>query len=230
MILLVIIVVPPICYYNALFGDYDPQVHLSLADVSVDSHSSPSQIRLRIKQSKTDPFRIGVDVFLGSTGQSICPVLAMLSYLSVRPATPSPLFITHTGSPLTRPLLIQHLHSALTDSGFDHSLYNGHSFQIGAATTAAQRGLEDSLIQMLGCWKSAAYKSYPSGSAGGSVLLLDFPPPPPPKNHPAHIKEAGLQNRTIVYPSFLTPISMYQYTSHSSFMFSSFILNQFSHK
>ena len=228
MLLLVIIVVPPIYYYNALFGDYDPQVHLSLADVSVDSHSSPSQIRLRIKQSKTDPFRIGVDVFLGSIGQSICPVLAMLSYLSVRPATPGPFFITHTGSPLTRSLLVQHLHSALTDSGFDHSLYNGHSFRIGAATTAVQRGLEGSLIQMLGCWKSAAYKSYPSGSAGSSVPLLDLPPTSQ-KSSSSH-KEAGLQNRTIVYPSFLTPISMYQYTSHSSFMFSSFTLNLFSHK
>ena len=47
---------------------YDPQVHLSLADVSVDSHTAPSQICLRIKQSKTDPFREGVDIFLGSTG------------------------------------------------------------------------------------------------------------------------------------------------------------------
>ena len=160
---------------------YDPQVHLSLADVSVDSHSSPSQICLRIKQSKTDPFRIGVDVFLGSTGQSICPVLAMLSYLSVRPSTPGPLFITHTGSPLTRSLLVQHLHSALTDSGFDHSLYNGHSFRIGAATTAAQRGLEDSLIQTLGRWKSAAYKSYikiPRTQLAAVSRSLASPPPP----------------------------------------------------
>lgn len=40
------------------------------------------------------------------------------------------------------------------------SFYNGHSFWIGAATTAVQRGLEDSLIQTLGSWHSDAYKLY----------------------------------------------------------------------
>ena len=40
--------------------DYDPCVHLSLSDVAVDSHSNPSILRLHLKQSKTDPYRVGV--------------------------------------------------------------------------------------------------------------------------------------------------------------------------
>ena len=44
--------------------EYDPSVHLSLA---VDSHCNPALIRIRIKQSKTDPFRVGIDVFLART-------------------------------------------------------------------------------------------------------------------------------------------------------------------
>ena len=36
--------------------------------------------------------------------------------------------------------------------------YAGHSFRIGAATTAAMIGLEDSTIQILGHWKSSSYQ------------------------------------------------------------------------
>lgn len=42
---------------------YDPDVHLNLQDLAVDSHSNPTMIRLRIKESKTDTFRKGADVF-----------------------------------------------------------------------------------------------------------------------------------------------------------------------
>ena len=38
--------------------------------------------------------------------------------------------------------------------------YSGHSFRIGAATTAAETGVGDAVIQRLGRWKSAAYKGY----------------------------------------------------------------------
>ena len=101
-----------------------------------------------------------MDVFLGSTGQAICPVSALLRYLSVRPPSPGPLFIQKDGSPLTRQILVRHLHTALRRAGMNHELYNGHSFRIGAATTAAEQGLEDSLIQTLGRWKSEAYRAY----------------------------------------------------------------------
>ena len=50
---------------------YDPEVHLSLQDVAIDSHSSPSVVRLRIKQSKTNPLRQGVDIFPGVTPRSV---------------------------------------------------------------------------------------------------------------------------------------------------------------
>ena len=139
---------------------YDPEVHLNLADMAIDSHEHPSLIRLLIKQSKTDTFREGVEVFLGASKGEICLVRALVDYLSVRPATPGPLFVFESGSPLTRASLVASLHEALQQVGLNHREYNGHSFRIGTATTAAQRGLEESRIQTLGRWKSEAYKTY----------------------------------------------------------------------
>ncbi len=140
--------------------DYDPEVHLNLQDLAIDSHSNPSLVRLRIKQSKTDPLRQGVDVFLGATNTNICPVQALVWYIAVRSPSPGPLFVFQSGSPLTRTSLISYVQSALRRSGISSSAYTGHSFRIGAATTAAKCGLEDSLIQSLGRWKSAAYLAY----------------------------------------------------------------------
>ena len=48
----------------------------------------------------------------------------------------------------------------LTQNGVCTTGITGHSFPIGAATAAAQVGLEDSLIQTLGRWHSAAFLRY----------------------------------------------------------------------
>ena len=138
---------------------YTPDM-LSPADISVDSHSSPSVVSVLLKRCKNDPFAAGTTVYLGRTGDILCPVAAILAYIVIRPPTPGPLFIFHDGSCLSRPRLVQALHQALTASGIDASHFNGHSFWIGAATTAAKKGINDSLIMTLGRWRSTTYTRY----------------------------------------------------------------------
>ena len=43
-----------------------------------------SAVCIRIKQSKTDPFRKGIDLHVGKTGSVLCPVAALLNYLVIR--------------------------------------------------------------------------------------------------------------------------------------------------
>ena len=141
-------------------SSYDPEVHLNFEDVRVNSRSHPQWLEIRIKASKTDPFRQGVTVYVGATGRRLCPVAAGLAYMVQRSTRPGPLFLFKNGQALTRARFVSALRSALREAGVDADSYSGHSFRIGAATTAAQHGLQDSLIQTLGRWRSSAYTLY----------------------------------------------------------------------
>ena len=59
-----------------------------------------------------------------------------------------------------RQRLVEALCLALARSGIDDSKYSGHSFRIGAATTAASKGVENCIIKTLGRWTSLAYLEY----------------------------------------------------------------------
>ena len=139
---------------------YDPACHLSRADIAVDHPYRPQVIRVKIKQSKTDPFRQGIELFIGRTGSDICPVKALLNYLVVRGPAEGPLFSFPDGTYLTRQRLVVAVRQALEKAGLDARKYCGHSFRIGAATTAAKKGMEDSVIKTLGRWRSLAYLEY----------------------------------------------------------------------
>jgi hypothetical protein len=139
---------------------FDPAVHLCLTDIAVDNPVNPSIMQVTIKQSKTDPFRKGLNIFIGKTNTDICPVSAILRYLLQRGKTQGPLFMFRDGRFLTRQRLVGEMRQVLQKAGVDQSKYCGHSFRIGAATTAAARGVEDSVIKTLGRWRSLAYLQY----------------------------------------------------------------------
>ena len=60
------------------------------------------------------------------------------AYLEKQGPAPGPLFKPASGMPLSRAALVDHLHKALQRSGLEASSYNGHSFRIVDATTAAK--------------------------------------------------------------------------------------------
>ena len=139
---------------------YDPSVHLNRADIAVNDPDNPTIIQLTIKKSKTDPFRQGVNIFLGATGNTLCPVTALLNYLAIRGNSEGPLFHYKDQTPLTKNKFTSSFRDILNKAGLESTQYSGHSFRIGAASTAAANGIEDSLIQTLGRWKSSAYLTY----------------------------------------------------------------------
>ena len=137
--------------------EFDASSSLSPHDISVDQHSDPSMIRVHLRQ---DPFRHGVDIYMGRTNTELCPKAAILAYVAIRPSSPGPFFIMKDGSPLTRTQLVVAVRQALNTVGLDTTGYSWHSFRIGAATSAARAGLQDSPIKMLGRWQSSVYHWY----------------------------------------------------------------------
>lgn len=138
----------------------DDQNTLQYRDVAIDSIISPTMLEIRLRHSKTDRFGAGVSIFLGRSLNDLCPVAAMLAFLVVRGGNDGPLFCNPDGSPVTKYQVISNVRLALQTLGLDDKAYAGHSFRIGAATTAAERGLEDSLIKALGRWESEAFQLY----------------------------------------------------------------------
>ena len=60
-------------------ASFSPSIHLGLADVAVDTMSSPSCLQLRIKASKTDPFHKGCFLHIGRGEFPLCAIRSLLA-------------------------------------------------------------------------------------------------------------------------------------------------------
>lgn len=122
-----------------------------------------SFIEVVLRTSKTDQQGRGTRISIQAIhNSSLCPVQNMSNFLSVRPFKPGYLFIHADSSLLTKFQFQAVLKKAIgaTNAAINTNLYSSHSFRIGAATNAAMQGLSSDQIQVLGRWKSAAYKTY----------------------------------------------------------------------
>ena len=128
---------------------YDALTHLSWGYLAVDNLAQPSTLSIRLKALKTDPFRKGITLYIGKVPSNLCPVAAMLAYILVQGQQVGPLFQFKDGRSLTRQKFVMAVRDALKRAGIRADKYAGHSFRIGAATTAAARGIDDSIIKTL---------------------------------------------------------------------------------
>ena len=141
-------------------GGFNPGVHLGWQDVATNSVANPTMVKVRLKASKTDQARQGCTLVVGSTGDRLCPVAAVLGFMAVVGRRQGPLFQYASGKPLTQAGFVVEVKAALERGGVCSDGFSGHSFRIGAATAAAEAGVGDAVIQLLGRWKSDAYKGY----------------------------------------------------------------------
>ena len=135
-----------------------PSACLTIHDVSINWSRGVALIC--IKQSKTDPFRLGVTVRVGVIQHRLCPVSALVRFLARRGPRPGPLFLFQDGRYLTR----AHVQNLLVRSLPFVPHVNTHSFRRGGASALAAAGTPAHVIQVLGRWRSNAF-----------TLYLDFP-------------------------------------------------------
>ena len=141
-------------------SNFNPAIHPCLSDLSIHDENT---ITFTIKQSKASQFR-KIPIYLFRLNSPISPYESLANHILYRQsihALPSdPLFTNEHGTIATGTWFHHHLRQILTISGFSAENFSGHSFRIGAASTAASRGLQDHTIQLLGRWSSQAYQSY----------------------------------------------------------------------
>ena len=148
------------CVLNA--KDFNSSTHLCMSDVTFHDDYAV----LKLKESKTDPFRKGVSIQLHKMNHQICPFVVLQKYISMRQtrqigsSPDDPLFVSEFNTALDRNYFISKLRHVLQLIGYDPNLYNGHSFRSGAATSAGQAFIEDHMIKTLGRWSSDSYCIY----------------------------------------------------------------------
>ena len=106
---------------------FDAGAQLTFEDVAIDSKESPSVMEIHLKASKTDPYRKGVNVYVGCMRNALCPISAMLAYLAICGDKEGPLFQLGDSRSLTREHFVQAVRSALMKAGVDCQVYAGHS-------------------------------------------------------------------------------------------------------
>ena len=139
-------------------NDYQARVP-SRSDVVFYTKDSVPIMKYTCHTSKTAVH--GFDVHIGCSGAPVCAVCIMHHYFSSHPSLPNdPLFLLSSGQSLSYEAYNSSIKQLVRKLGLDPSNYSSHSLRAGAATQAAQTGLDSTSIKRLGRWRSQAYMVY----------------------------------------------------------------------
>ena len=168
-------------------SDFNPRLHFLWGDMAVDNAVELRMLRFRLHQSKTDQFGRGVDVVLGKTGCDLCPVAAVLGYVSTRGNQQGPFFLKSTNRPLPKQEFIKEIRRVLAVLGLPDHQYAGHSFRS-----------EQRCQQPWRAWRTPPFSFWVGGrvrrsSATSGPLTNDWRPSPPPL-HPRAVQSQHRQS------------------------------------
>ncbi|XP_033739604.1 uncharacterized protein LOC117326910 isoform X3 [Pecten maximus] len=135
---------------------------LQFQDINIQyQHGVPLKLEVTFKSFKGNynirPIVISIE---RKQDASVCPVLALSQYISLRGTYPGHLFAFPINQPVSYQYFTDSLKQTFCAAGIDAKGYASHSFRIGAASTAAAQGIPDEDIQHMGRWKSLAFKRY----------------------------------------------------------------------
>ena len=131
---------------------YDSSVHLNMGDISVDNADNPTVVKEKIKASKSDQFRKGVDIFVGRTYNQLCPVEALMAYVAVQGQDDGLFFHFKDDRLLTKGRFVTSVREALSAAGIDAKKFAGQFPNRSRHYCCQERHLcrEDSNIRPMG--------------------------------------------------------------------------------
>lgn len=140
--------------------EFDSKKHVCIEDIQINKKQN--FFKLFLKQSKTDRFSNGVNVYIGCSGTVTCAYCSLLDYLESRPSwkLQEPLFQITKGLPLRKNYLINATKLALSGLGMNPKLFGGHSYRCGSATSASKKKFNEWELKLLGRWRSSVYTTY----------------------------------------------------------------------
>ena len=134
---------------------------LRRTDIGLHEENGKRVVVINFRVSKNNQFgRLQTVILSAQSDVTVCPVLSIENFLGLA-GNSTWLFSHYDLSPLTKYQLTHVLKRTVQFCNFDNPhLYQSHSFRIGAATSAKERGAMDEEIQALGRWSSGAFRRY----------------------------------------------------------------------
>lgn len=155
------------CIYILSFAGFlrfDELINLKLKNINFhDSHMT-----ILIERSKTDQLREGTNLIIARTHTALCPVQMLRNWLNLFDDMPSNSYIFRafyknkagnllfksTNKPIAYSTVRDKLKKSLEKIGLDSKKYGMHSLRSGAASAAANSGINDRLFKRHGRWRS----------------------------------------------------------------------------